>query len=565
MKKKNLKSCIDAALGREAGDLLIKNCRGLNVFTGEFESCDILVKDGYIVSMYASDKEAKAVVDAEGMYAVPGFIDGHMHLESTVISPLEFSRIAAAHGTSAAVVDPHEFANVLGTDGIDYILESTRDLPVDMYVMVPSCVPATYVDESGAVLTHRDTEKYMGRERVLGLAEMMNYPGVLSADADVLAKIDGALSSGKCVDGHAPSLSGAELDAYCASGVNSDHECTTAEEALEKLCRGQWIMIREGTACKNLEALVPILKNYPWRCVFACDDKHPADLVRDGHIDHIIRRAIAFGVPAAVAYTVASHGAATRFGLADSGALAPGYKADIVLVSELDAVKIEQVYKDGILMSAERIAAWEQPKVSAELEARVRDTVNIAPVTAESFDLRRVPEHVIKLVPWQIVTEDGGTADGVDTEKDIVKLCVVERHKASGHIGVALLSGYGLKHGAVATTVAHDSHNIIVCGVSDEDIALAVSRLSEIGGGMVIAQSGEIKDELALPIAGLVTDLSAAETAEAIERMRASAHALGVSEDIDPFMTLSFAALPVIPARRLTTLGVFDVGAFKII
>ncbi len=566
MKRKNIKDCIETAVGRKKADLLIKNCMALNVFTGEFEKSNISVVNGYIADSHAPDNaEAEAVEDAGGNYAVPGFIDGHIHLESTFISPSEFSKITALHGTSAIITDPHELANVAGTDGIDYMLAATENLPIDIFFMIPSCVPASYVDETGAVLKHTEIKKYMKNERVLGLAEMMNYPGVLSADEEVLAKISAAAEFDKKIDGHAPGLAGPQLSAYCAAGISSDHECTTSEEAFEKLRRGQWIMIREGTACKNLEALIPVLNKYPGRCVFSCDDKHPSDIIEEGHIDHIIRRAIQFGIKPETAYAVASFGAAQRFGLKDTGAIAPGYKADIVLISNLQKVKIEKVYKGGELITSESISEWKTPVIDSALSERITNTVNPAPLNEESFALKRTPEYIIQLTPWQIITKNGGKAPGVDISRDIIKLSVIERFKATGHIGTALLSGYGLKRGAVATTVAHDSHNIIVAGVSDSDMVAAVNRLKELRGGMVVIDDGKIISELDLPVGGLMTFLPAYETAERINNLRSAAHSLGVSNNIDPFMTLSFVSLPVIPSLRLTTLGVFDVNQFKLI
>lgn len=566
MKRKNIKNCIETALGRKKADLLIKNCMALNVFTGEFEKSDILITDEYIADFHAPDNaEAEIVSDAGGKYAVPGFIDGHIHLESTFISPAEFSKIAAMHGTSAVITDPHELANVAGTDGIDYMLAATENLSIDVFFMIPSCVPASYVDETGATLAHTAIKKYMKNERVLGLAEMMNYPGVLSADKEVLAKLSAAAKFDKEIDGHAPGLTGSQLSAYCAAGINSDHECTTAEEAIEKLRLGQWIMIREGTACKNLEALIPVLDKYPGRCVFSCDDKHPSDIIEEGHIDHIVRRAINLGIKPETAYTVASFGAAQRFRLKDAGAIAPGYKADIVLISDLEKVKIEKVFKGGKSITPESINELKPPVIDSSLSGRITNTVNPAPLSKESFALKRTPEYVIQLTPWQIITKNGGKAAGVDLDRDIIKLSVVERFKSTGHIGTALLSGYGLKRGAVATTVAHDSHNIIVAGVSDSDMTAAVNRLKELRGGMVVIDNGKIISELALPIGGLMTFLSAYETADRINKLRDAAHSLGVSDNIDPFMTLSFVSLPVIPSLRLTTLGVFDVKQFKII
>ncbi len=564
MMENALKRKINAALGRGELSILIRGARILNVFCESFETADIAVSHGIIVGVGDySDASAERVVDAEGRIAVPSFIDGHVHLESALISPKEYSAAVLGHGTAAVVADPHEIANVLGMRGVRYMLDITEDIPLDVYFTAPSCVPATAVDETGGVISSSDVQELLADARVLGLAEMMNYPGVLSGDAEVLAKLSAARDAGLVIDGHAPSLSKRELNAYITSGVRSDHECTTAEEALEKLSRGQWIMIREGTACKNLLSLLPLLKHpYSARCMLVTDDKHPGELLHEGHIDHAVRLAIRNGADPILAYKAAAYNPAVCFGLTDRGAIAPGYRADIILLDDLSEVKISAVYKDGVDVR-ELLSRTDKAGAASSIDAT--HTVKIPSVTSESFRIRHKREKIIELIPGEILTRDGGYAEKADPEHGICKIAVIERHGRSGNIGVGFLSGYGIASGAVATSVAHDSHNLIIAGVSDSDMALAARRIAELGGGMAVVRDGEILAELALPIAGLMCELSADEAHDALTRVKSCAYSLGISHDIDPFMTLSFASLPVIPSLRITTHGVFDVGSFSLV
>ena len=561
MKQKRI---LPVALGSEPAELVLKNAEYLNVFTGEFLTADIAVSGGRVAGV--GSYRGKAEIDCKGKTVVPGFIDSHIHLESSMLSPAAFARAVAPHGTTAAVADPHEIANVCGENGIQYMLRATRGLPVDIFFMIPSCVPCSQFDENGCTLGTETVRRFMTEERVLGLAEMMNYPGVLFEDPATLEKIDCALAEGGMVDGHAPGLTGAQLNAYVGAGITSDHEATSYGEALEKLRLGQWIMIREGTAARNLEALAPLLDGDSFRrCLLCCDDVHPGTLVGDGHIDRIVRRAIALGANPAHAFIAASFNAAQRFGLSDTGAVAPGYFADLVLLSDRDSVAVEAVYKRGSLVARDGALTKEIAENSAAGRKAVSGTVRVGEFSAAKLDTHGRQLPVIGLVPHELITTDEGFACEVSAENDLVKLAVIERHKATGHVGLCFLKGYGLKSGAVATTVAHDSHNVIAAGMNDADMALAVERLKACGGGMVVVDGGEVKAELPLPIAGLMCDLGAQEAEIALTRVKDAAYALGASHDIDPLMTLSFMSLPVIPHRKLTTLGVVDVDAFKLI
>ena len=559
-----IKEQIKSARGLMKADLVIKNANVLNVFTEQFEKKDIAVKDGYVVGL--GEYEGITEVNAENKTVVPGFIDGHVHLESSVVSPKQFCKAVVPHGTTAVVADPHEITNVLGKTGFNYILEASKGLPLDMYLMVPSCVPATPFDESGAEITYEDVDQLLAKPGVIGLAEMMNFPGVLDGSLDVLRKISTATDSKKVVDGHAPGLSGKELNAYIASGVRSDHECTTAEEAMEKISLGQWVMIREGTACKNLEALMPLFeKPYCDRCMLVTDDKHPGDLAKEGHIDHIVRKAISLGANPVNAYKMASYNAAIYFGLTSNGSISPGYAADFVILDDVNSVKIHSVYKKGKRIDDSIDSILRSIVRANPYVLKVSDTVRIREITADNFKLNKEKEKVIGLVPGEILTTDEGYATDVDVDQDICKLSVIERHHNTGHIGIAFVKGYGLRAGAVATSIAHDSHNVIVAGIDDEDMACAVSRIKEMQGGMVVVKDGEVIAELALPIAGLMCDLDANECEEKLNQVKEAAYLLGVNKNIDPFMTLSFSSLAVIPTLRLTTLGVVDVTKFELL
>ena len=549
---------IDAAAGREPAELVLKNATYVNVFSNELCTADIAVTEGLIVGM--GDYTGLTEVDCSGRIVLPGFLDAHIHLESSLVSPREFVRAVLPHGTTTVITDPHEIANVMGTDGIEYMLQATEDLPVDVRFMLPSCVPATPLDESGAVLDYRCLDSFYDHPRVQGLAEMMNFVGTIAGDDQCVEKIVAAQAHHKKIDGHAPDLLGNDLNAYIAAGVYSDHECHDLADAIAKLQRGQFIMIREGTAARNLEALVPLLcDQYADRCMFCTDDKHPSDLLEKGHIDYIVKRAIGLGVDPITAVKVACHNAARYFLLNNRGAIAPGYLGDFVIIDNFQDFRIRQVYKKGRLMVEDGVLQdFPAPAIEPYLVERAHRTFHLGRLTAEDFAERR-PRGILGIVPGEITTVDAGYSDRIDVEYDVLKLAVAERHKNTHHIGIGFLQGYGLKAGAVATSISHDSHNIIVVGTNEADMAAAVNRVAELHGGIVVLRDGVSLAEVPLAIAGIMSDEPLAVVNEKLERAKARAHELGVSRDIDPFMTLSFMALPVIPTLRVTTRGVFDV------
>lgn len=548
---------IAAAAGREPADLVLKNATFVNVFSNELSTMDIAVAEGLIVGM--GSYQGRSEVDCTGKIVLPGFLDAHIHLESSLVSPTEFVKAVLPHGTTTVVTDPHEIANVMGTDGIEYMLQATEDLPVDVRFMLPSCVPATPLDESGANLDYRAIDSFYDHPRVQGLAEMMNFVGIINGDSQVVEKIVASQAHHKKIDGHAPGLTGNDLNAYIAAGVYSDHECSNVEEAMAKLERGQFIMIREGTAARNLEALAPLLcEKYIERCMFCTDDKHPNDLLEKGHIDYIVKKAISLGADPIMAVKAAGYTAARYFLLNNRGAIAPGYLADFVVIDNWENFEIEMVYKKGKLMYDGVLRDFDTPEIDPYLVKRAHDTFHVAPLSAADFTDKR-PHAVIGMVPGEIVSEDAGYADHIDLEQDILKIAVIERHKNTHHIGLGYIKGYGLKHGTVATSISHDSHNIIVVGTSEEDMAAAANRIVENRGGITVMDGGQILGEVALPIAGIMSDDSLVMVNSALEAAKDEAFRLGVSRGIDPFMTLSFMALPVIPSLRLTTRGVFDV------
>ncbi len=550
---------IEAASGREKADLVLKNATYVNVFSNELRTCDIAVANGLIVGM--GEYEGEQELDMTGKIVCPGFVDAHIHLESSLVSPREFAKAVLPHGTTTVITDPHEITNVMGTDGIDYMFQATEGLPIDVRFMLPSCVPATPMDESGANLDYRAIDSFYDYPRVQGLAEMMNAYGVIHNDAEVVSKIIASQAHHKKIDGHAPGLTGKDLDTYIAAGVYSDHECSDIEDALAKLRRGQFIMIREGTAARNLEALAPLLTpQYADRCMFCTDDKHPSDLLEKGHIDYICREAInKYGVDPIIAVKAACHHASRYFLLNNRGAIAPGYLADFAIIDNFQDFNVEMVFKKGVLYYDHgQLKDFPKPQIEEYLDQRAHDTFHVTPLTEEDFrDVR--PRAVIGMVPGEIVTTDNGYADKVDTEKDILKIAVVERHKNTHHIGLGYIQGYGLKSGAVATSISHDSHNIIVVGTNSKDMAFAVNRIVENHGGIVVTENEQVKSELVLELAGIMSDSPLVEVNEKLEAAKDAAHALGVGHGIDPFMTLSFMALPVIPTLRITTRGIIDV------
>lgn len=554
---------IAVAAGREKADLVLKNAKYLNVFSNEFLCGDIAVANGLIAGVGKYD--GKTEIDVSGKLVLPGFIDAHIHLESSMVTPAEFAKAVVAHGTTTVITDPHEITNVMGIDGVEYMIQASQNLPIDVHFMMPSCVPATEIDESGAELDCKDIDLYLDNKKVLGLAEMMNYVGVINGDKNVLSKIVTSQAHHKKIDGHAPELSGNDLNAYIAAGVYSDHECSTFENALEKLRKGQFIMIREGTAAHNLKALMPLLtQQYYSRCMFATDDKHPSDLLYGGHIDYIVKQALKNGADPIVVLKTATHHAARYFLLNNKGAIASGYLADIVVVDNLEDFNVETVFKRGKLVFDGEVKDFSAPTVDEKLAEKCFDTFHLDSVTPSSFKVDG-KLGLIGLVGGELLTRNLGTADKIDVENDILKIACIERHKGTNHIGVGYVKGYSLKSGAVATSVAHDSHNIITVGCNDDDIAVAVNAIKDSKGGIAVVENGKIKALLELPIAGLMSDEPLTTVNEKLENAKSSAYELGADKSIDPFMTLSFLSLPVIPSLRITTKGVFDAENWKML
>lgn len=575
---KLLREQVAAATGSKKAELVLKNAQIVNVFTQSVETGDIAIEGGYIVGI--GNYEGITEKDLGGAYVCPGFLDGHIHIESSMTSPGEFERAVVPHGTIAVITDPHEIANVAGTAGIRFMMQSAQKLDLDVYFMLPSCVPATDLDESGAELLARDLEPFYADEKVLGLAEMMNAFGVTHGDKGCFEKLVQARSLKKAIDGHAPALSGKELNAYVTAGIRSDHECSDFEEAKEKFARGQWIMIRQGTAAKNLKGLMGMFEDpYYQRCLLVTDDKHPGDLIRIGHIDAIIREAVSMGADPIRAIRMGTLNAAAYFGLHDMGAVAPGYKADLAVFDDLRTLNVKQVYKGGkpvaedgkMLHQKEKITDW-----SDEIKERVFHSFHRDPITVEELQLKKTTgthQRVIDMVAHELITRERieewkelpGMAPGVDISRDIVKLAAIERHKNTGHVGLGFLGKYGLKRGAVATSIGHDSHNLVIAGVTDEDMVLAGNRVIENGGGLAIALAGKVLADLPLPIGGLMADEPVEVVDEKLEHMKKLSVELGISEDIDAFMTLAFISLPVIPKLRLNTYGVVDVEKHQVV
>ena len=554
---------VDVAAGRRPADVVLKNAVYLNVFANELCQGDIAIAEGLTVGMgsYSGEKE----YDMTGKIVLPGFVDSHIHLESSLLAPKDLACALLPHGTTTVVTDPHEIANVMGTDGIDYMLQATEGLPLNVLFMLPSCVPATPMDESGAVLDYRALDSFYGHPRVRGLAEVMNYVGVIAADPQVLEKIAAAQSHHKKIDGHAPDLKGKQLDAYVAAGVYSDHECYSAEDAIAKIQRGQFIMIREGTAAQNLDALMPLLTpKYADRCMFCADDRHPSDLLEKGHIDYICRKAIRNGADPILTVKVATHNAARYYQLNNQGAIAPGYVADFAIIDNFENFQVQMVFQGGVLRYDGQVQPFDAPEIEPYLAGRAHDTFHVQQLTANDFRDSR-PRAVLGMVPGEIVTTDNGYANHVDVAQDILKIAVIERHKNTGHVGIGYLQGYGLNTGAVATSISHDSHNIIVVGTNSKDMAYAANRIVENRGGIVVVKDEAVTAEVALEIAGIMTEKPLQEVNEKLEHAKEVAFAQGVNAGVDPFMTLSFMALPVIPQVRLTTRGVIDVLTQKYI
>jgi len=549
------------ARGDELADLVITGGHVLSVFTREWLRADVAVADGWIAGVGAY--EGRETIDASGMWVVPGLIDAHVHIESSRLLPDEFARLVLPHGTTTVIADPHEIANVLGTDGVHWLLDSTEGLPLDVFFMASSCVPASTFESPRRPLTPGDLEGLLRRRRVIGLAEMMNFPGVIAGAPSELEKL--GLAGAEHVDGHAPGVLGRALQAYAAAGIRSDHEATTLEEGRERLRAGMWVLIREASGARNLEALIPLVSEFgPDRLAFCTDDRDPDHIVSEGHINSMVRAAVAAGVDPADALVMASHHPATWHGLRDRGAVAPGYRADLLLLPDLESFRPATVLKDG------RTAA-DLP--AAEVPDWVRNTVHIAPLT--SGDLRIPWEggdaRVIGVRPGQIVTDSlvmaPRVAEGAavaDPDRDLAKIAVIERHLGTGRVGLGFIHGLGVRRGAIASTVAHDAHNVVVAGVDDDDMVRAARRLGEIGGGMVAVHDRGIRAELALPVAGLMSAAPAEEVVAASRALGDAARSLGCTLEA-PFHSMGFLALSVIPDLKITDHGLIDVGSFSVV
>jgi adenine deaminase len=561
---RNIQQKLSVARGEQRAELLFKNARVVNVFSGEIHQTNVAVEDGRVIGF--GDYRAKKTIDLKGAYLAPSLIDGHFHVESSMLTAPEFARAVVPHGTGAVVIDPHEYANVLGLDGIRYVLESTKNLAVDFFIMLPSCVPATHLETAGAKLTADDLKLMIHDERIAGIAELMNFPGVYLGFKSELAKI--AAGKGKCIDGHAPGLRGKNLNAYALAGVRSDHESVAVDEAREKLRLGMHILLREGSTERNLEHLLPLINAHnSQNCSFATDDKLAGDLVNEGHIDHAVRVAIAGGVPPITALQIATINTARHYNLHNLGAIAPRYWADFIVFDDLKKFSARQVYKKGVLVA-------ENGKFLGKSPAKT-------PLPRSTMNLRYSPKdlavkangkkkiRVIEIIPNQIVTKEFIAAPKIengevvaDTVRDILKMVVVERHRATGNVGVGFVKGFKLKRGAIASTVAHDAHNVIIAGTNDADILFAIKELERLQGGQVAVADGKVKAELPLPIAGLVTDQPLPKAMKLIDDLNAAAHALGC-DLAAPFMALSFLALSPIPSLKLTDQGLIDATCLK--
>ena len=559
---------INVARGLEKADLVIKNANIVNVLSEEIHKADVAIVDGIIAGIsdsYQGEKE----IDVNGAYITPSFIDGHVHLESAMVLPKEFAKTVLPAGTTTAIIDPHEISNVFGLHGISFMHEAIKDLPMDVYTMLPSCVPATPFETSGFDLNSYDLSLLIDKPWVLGIAEMMNFPGVLNLDKNVMAKLELAKQRDKRIDGHAPFLSSKDLCAYIASGVKSDHECTTPNEAIEKLRLGMYLMIREGTAAKDLDALIPVLKDCNTRkCIFVTDDRHPSDLTE--HINGMVRRAVEAGVNPIKAVQCASLNTAEYFGLKNLGAVAPGYRADLLIFPDLKSFKPDFVIKDGevIVENGKLIVRLEDSETPS-----MRGSVNVKWIEPEDFKIEAKSEDVrtIEVIPHQLVTksivskaknEAGNLVS--NTETDTLKICVIERHRATGNIGKGFVKGFNLKSGAIASTVAHDSHNMIVVGTNDYDMYVAAVELVKSQGGKVVVNNGEVISKLPLPIAGLMSDNNFEFVLEKCAELNEATRALGCTLE-DAFMTMAFMSLPVIPELKVTDKGVFDTNKFNFV
>ncbi|MCF8109677.1 MAG: adenine deaminase [Desulfohalobiaceae bacterium] len=556
-----------AARGELEADLLVRNCRLVNVLSGTIHQADVAIYDGIFLG--CGDYRAREVLEAENRYLCPGFIDGHIHIESSLLSPVEFARIAARHGTAAVICDPHEICNVLGAKGLRYVLSVTEDLPLTVYCLLPSCVPATSLETAGGRLDAEDLRRLFLKypERIPGLAEMMNVPGVLSLDPGVLAKLD--LFQDRVIDGHCPGLSGKDLNAYILAGPGSEHEAVSAAEALEKLEKGMHLMIREGSSAQNLLDLLPVINDLNSGNVsLVTDDRHPDDFLDKGHLDHTLRLAIAAGLDPVRAVQMVSINTARYFGLKGIGAVAPGYRADFILLNDLSSVDIEAVYLKGKKVRDQDFAEFDH--------LLPESMVNLGEVSGRTFCIdspgQGAAARALELIPGQILTGSRtvipGYAQGLalaDPEQDLAKLAVLERHQGTGNVGLGFVVGLGLQTGAIGSTVVHDSHNLILAGMNDSDMTVAAGAIQDMGGGFVVVEGEKVVASLPLPIAGLMSPWGIEDVVRRLNELNEAAERLGCPGDINPFMLLSFLALPVIPKLRLTDKGLVDVEKFAFV
>ena len=568
----SLRRRIEVARGMRPADLLLRGGKVVNVLTGEVYKANIAICNNVIAGVGDYYRDGIEIHDAEGLYLLPGFIDAHVHIESSMLSVPEYARAVIPHGTTTVICDPHEIANVMGLEGIKCLFRSGRDIPLNLFVMASSCVPATHLETSGAAFSSKEIEEMLQWDGVIGLAEVMNVPGVLNGNETSLGKLLAAQKRGYPIDGHAPQLSGKDLNAYIASGVRSDHEVTSKEEAIEKLRLGMYLMIREGSVARNMEDLLPVVNQSTYRrCMFVTDDEHPHDLLNRGHMDHILRRAVSLGLDPVMAISMITINPARIFMRNDSGAIAPGYRADIVAVNDLKDFRVKSVVKDGKLVVREGKLACDIPHVEDDM---MKKTMRVKDFAPERFKIRINGRkvRVIELIRGQIYTrhaiadvhvgEDGEVSS--DTSLDLLKIAVIERHNATGNIGIGFVRGFGLKEGALASSVSHDSHNIIVAGTNDRDMYKAVKEIIEMGGGHVIVKGGEVLGRLSLPIAGLLSNKSLEDVVKEEEKLLTIARGLGV-RPVSPFIKLSFLALPVIPELKITDKGLVDVKRFEIV
>lgn len=572
MKKESLKKLIQVADGQIKADTVIKNCKIINVFTGSITEGDIAICDDQIAGIGQYDGEIE--VDGTGKFAAPGFIDSHIHIESSYVSPEELGRLVVPHGTSTIIADPHEIVNVCGIRGLDYMMNAAQNTALDIKYMLPSCVPSTPFENAGAVINAPEMEEPITRDNILGLGEFMNYPGIINADDTVLEKLLLAKSEGKLIDGHCPVVSGNGLNAYACVGIQNDHECTTIEEMQDRLERGMYVLMRQGSACHNLRTLIKgVTEKNSRRCLLCSDDRQPKTILSEGHLDNHLRICVEEGMNPITAITMATLNAAECFRLYDRGAIVPGYRADIVLLEDLADFQVTHVWLGGKLTAKDGNYL---PEVVPYDISSVKGSVMVKDFSKEKFKmhLKSNKINVIELVPGGVVTKKSTAEIKLDengefiyeADKDIVKVAVIERHHGTGNAACGFLKGYGIKAGAIAVTIAHDSHNIIVVGTSDEEMECAVNNLIQQEGGIILVKDGEILERMPLPIAGLMTNESGQWVDEKLTSIHEKAFEhLGISGDVEPVMTLCFMSLPVIPEIKLTDMGLFDVTAFDFI